>query len=65
MNATMNEDGVLAETQTEKYHLKTPLDRVGQPTEVGGAAVFLSSDLVSYVTATALVVGSGILGTTG
>lgn len=36
-----------------------PMKRAGEPTEVAGAAVFLASDLSSYVTGTVIEVGGG------
>jgi NAD(P)-dependent dehydrogenase (short-subunit alcohol dehydrogenase family) len=39
-----------------------PIGRVGQPRDIGDAAVFLASDLASYVNATSLVVDGGRLG---
>jgi NAD(P)-dependent dehydrogenase (short-subunit alcohol dehydrogenase family) len=38
-----------------------PVDRTGQPADIGDAAVFLASDLASYVNATSLVVDGGRL----
>jgi NAD(P)-dependent dehydrogenase (short-subunit alcohol dehydrogenase family) len=38
-----------------------PLTRTGQPSDIGDAAVFLSSDLASYVSGTSLVVDGGRL----
>jgi NAD(P)-dependent dehydrogenase (short-subunit alcohol dehydrogenase family) len=36
-----------------------PLERTGQPTDIGNAAVYLASDLASYVSGTSLVVDGG------
>ncbi len=40
-----------------------PLQRYGQPEDVANAAVFLASDLASYVTAESLVVDGGMVNT--
>jgi NAD(P)-dependent dehydrogenase (short-subunit alcohol dehydrogenase family) len=41
--------------------MRTPMGRFGRPEEVGGAAVFLASDAVSFITGTTLIVDGGYL----
>ena len=36
-----------------------PMQRVGTPEEIGGAALFLASDLSSYVTGDRIIVAGG------
>ena len=43
------------------FRLRTPLRRLGQPSEVADAVVWLGSDLSSYVTGIALLVDGGLL----
>ena len=45
----------------EGFRQRTPLRRLGQPSEIGDAVAFLGSDLSSYVTGTALLVDGGLL----
>ncbi|HJU47173.1 MAG TPA: SDR family oxidoreductase [Gaiellaceae bacterium] len=40
-------------------HDRTPLRRIGDPEELAAAAVFLLSDLASYVHGTSLVADGG------
>ncbi|WP_405682360.1 SDR family NAD(P)-dependent oxidoreductase [Streptomyces sp. NBC_00057] len=42
------------------FRQRTPLRRLGQPSEIGDAVAYLGSDLSSYVTGTALVVDGGL-----
>jgi len=45
----------------EGFRQRTPLRRLGQPSEIGDAVAFLGSDLSSYITGTALLVDGGLL----
>jgi L-rhamnose 1-dehydrogenase len=46
---------------SEGFRQRTPLRRLGQPSEIGDAVAFLGSDLSSYVTGHALTVDGGLL----
>jgi NAD(P)-dependent dehydrogenase (short-subunit alcohol dehydrogenase family) len=45
----------------EDFRQRTPLRRLGQPSEIGDAVAWLGSDLSSYVTGSALLVDGGLL----
>jgi NAD(P)-dependent dehydrogenase (short-subunit alcohol dehydrogenase family) len=45
----------------EKFMVRIPLGRLGEGHEIAGAAVFLASDLATYVTGITLPVDGGIL----
>ncbi|MFF1819768.1 SDR family NAD(P)-dependent oxidoreductase [Kribbella sp. NPDC058245] len=45
----------------EGFRLRTPLRRLGRPSEVGDAIVWLGSDLASFITGTSLLVDGGLL----
>lgn len=45
----------------EKFMVRIPLGRLGEGHEIAGAAVFLASDLATYVTGVTLPVDGGIL----
>jgi NAD(P)-dependent dehydrogenase (short-subunit alcohol dehydrogenase family) len=49
------------EQQVQHYVGANPLQRVGEPSDIAGAAVFLASDASSYVTGEFLVVDGGFL----
>lgn len=46
---------------SEKFRQRTPLRRLGQPSEIGDAVAFLGSDLSSYISGIALQVDGGLL----
>ncbi|WP_230534558.1 SDR family oxidoreductase [Microvirga roseola] len=46
---------------SEGFRQRTPLRRLGQPSEIGDAVAYLGSDLSSYVSGHALVVDGGLL----
>jgi len=45
----------------EGFRQRTPLRRLGRPSEIGDAVVWLGSDMSSYVTGIALLVDGGLL----
>jgi NAD(P)-dependent dehydrogenase (short-subunit alcohol dehydrogenase family) len=49
------------EAQLDHYMGNTPLRRVGEPQDLGGAVVFLASDASAYVTGALLAVDGGFL----
>lgn len=62
-NPTTDDDGELRADLAEKFLPETPLGRAAEPTDIGKAAVFLASDLASYVTGASLVVDGGFVNT--
>jgi NAD(P)-dependent dehydrogenase (short-subunit alcohol dehydrogenase family) len=52
-------DQETSEEELEQMRAMIPLGRQGQPEDVADAAVFLASDLASYVTGTSLLVDGG------
>lgn len=50
---------VLTPQQKEAYAQQVPLGRLGQPQDIGNAAVFLCSDEASFITGTTLPVSGG------
>lgn len=53
------EDIGLDDEGREKFAKRIPLRRVAKPSDIGNAALFLASDLSSYVSGTSLVVDGG------
>lgn len=51
----------LWESHEEVLAARMPLRRLGEPEDIAGAAVFLASDLASWVTGTTVVVDGGAL----
>ncbi len=47
--------------QTEAFMAKIPMHRMGEPDEIGKVALFLASDMSSYMTGTQIVVDGGAL----
>lgn len=47
----------------EKFMLRTPLGRVGQPEELIGPVIFLASEMASYITGVTLPVDGGFMAT--
>ncbi|MEI8230393.1 MAG: SDR family oxidoreductase [Candidatus Peregrinibacteria bacterium] len=45
----------------KKFLEKIPMKRMGEPDDIGKAALFLASDLASYMTGTQVVVDGGVL----
>jgi 3-oxoacyl-[acyl-carrier protein] reductase len=43
------------------FEQRIPLSRLGQPDDLGGAAIFLASDASAYVTGVLLPVDGGLL----
>ena len=53
------------ETMGEKIRQGVPLKRIGEPADMAGAAMFLSSRASSYVTGVVIPVDGGIIGASG
>ncbi|TQN61287.1 SDR family oxidoreductase [Agrobacterium tumefaciens] len=62
MATPMNSRSEVAE-HVSRFASMTPMQRLGQPREVGGPAVFLASDAASYCTGVDLNVDGGFLST--
>lgn len=53
--------GAEAQVATRAFLAKIPMGRMGEPDEIGKVAVFLASDLASYMTGEQIVVDGGVL----
>ncbi len=51
----------ISKEQTEKFAKSLPLQRMGEPEDIGNAALFLASDAASYITGSTIVVDGGLL----
>ena len=57
--STVDDEGEVYAPISDTFVDRTPLQRAGQPDEVADVAVFLASDLASFVTGTSIVVDGG------
>ena len=55
----INKDDLADPAKREYMEGRIPLGRLGQPEDIGGAVVFLASDMAAYVTGAALLVDGG------
>jgi 2-dehydro-3-deoxy-D-gluconate 5-dehydrogenase len=53
--------GVDMQKVMESFLAKIPMKRMGEPDEIGKVALFLASDMASYITGTQIVVDGGVL----
>jgi 2-dehydro-3-deoxy-D-gluconate 5-dehydrogenase len=64
-SAKMTETSDMTEEERQEmlasFEAKVPLSRLGQPQDLGGAAIFLASDASAYVTGAVLPVDGGLL----
>ncbi len=54
-------DAETLKKQTETFLAKIPMHRMGEPDEIAKAALFLASDMSSYMTGSQIVVDGGVL----
>ncbi|GAA0253302.1 SDR family oxidoreductase [Haladaptatus pallidirubidus] len=63
VETAMMEDADLGPDALEQFVQAIPTRRIGQPSDIAGAAVFLASDLASYVNGESLIVDGGYTNT--
>ncbi|MEQ1768928.1 MAG: SDR family oxidoreductase [Devosia sp.] len=61
VHTPLTSDGLSAPGVVEALTSQIPLGRIGQPIDIGGAAVFLASREASYITGQMLYIDGGIL----
>jgi len=54
-------DPEMLQKQTEIFRAKIPMHRMGEPDDIGKVALFLASDMSSYMTGSQVVVDGGAL----
>lgn len=53
--------GIQSDEIMQKFLSKIPMGRMGEPDEIGKVALFLASDMASYMTGVQIVVDGGVL----
>ena len=57
----MSPSGGDVKKNIEAFMAKIPMRRMGEPDDIGKVALFLASDLASYMTGSQIVVDGGVL----
>lgn len=57
----MNQGAATSDDVTKQFLAKIPMHRMGDPDEIGKVALFLASDMASYMTGSQIVVDGGAL----